>query len=176
MLTDFLRHSRCRFVLPKCVFPQLRQLFAARCSSIALVCRLKRISGILSLSSVDILLCGGYTVSGSISALWRFGRNLRGIFSMFRTVPVFPLDASDETPPGLLPVSGKGLAPSKEASIPPTDETSGDRELCSGLPPSEVGDSIICLHPCWGAIIPGAGCVGTAPCVAVPGLHFLQWG
>lgn len=48
-------------------------------------------------------------------------------------------DASDETPPGKLPSLGKRLAPSKEASVSPTDETSADREVFSGLPPSKVG-------------------------------------
>ena len=45
-------------------------------------------------------------------------------------------DASDETPPGTLPSLGKRLAPSKEVSVSPTDETSADREVFSGLPPS----------------------------------------
>lgn len=62
------------------------------------------------------------------------------------------------------------------SSLSPTDETSGDRELCSGLPPSKVGDSIIRLRPRLGAIVPGAACVGTAPCVAVPGLTLPQRG
>ena len=48
-------------------------------------------------------------------------------------------DASDETPPGILPSLGKRLAPSKEASVSPADEASADREVFSGLPPSKVG-------------------------------------
>lgn len=49
-------------------------------------------------------------------------------------------DASDETPPGILPLSGKRLAPSKEAFITPADETLEDRELSSRLSPPKAGD------------------------------------
>ena len=48
-------------------------------------------------------------------------------------------DASDETPPGILPSLGKRLAPSKEASVFPADEAPADREVFSGLPPSKAG-------------------------------------
>ena len=63
-----------------------------------------------------------------------------------------------------------------ELVLSPTDETPPGLRLTPSPAPSKVGDSIIRLRPRLGAIIPGAGCVGTAPCVAVPGLYFLQWG